>query len=66
MFTQNRLFTATILRALPDQSFQRWGVHNEIGRVTLAEMVVKYIHHLEGHLEFVATKRQILGKPLTR
>lgn len=64
MFDRNRQFTATILRALPDESFLRWGVHNEIGRVSLGEMVAKYIHHLEGHLAFVATKRRILGKPL--
>lgn len=63
MFDRNRQFTATILRALPDESFLRWGVHNEIGRVSLGEMVAKYIHHLEGHLAFVATKRRILGKP---
>ena len=63
MFDRNRQFTATILLALPDESFLRWGVHNEIGRVTLGEMVSKYIHHLEGHLKFVATKRQLLGKP---
>lgn len=63
MFDRNRQFTATILRALPDESFLRWGVHNEIGRVTLGEMVSKYSYHLEGHLKFVATKRQILGKP---
>lgn len=62
MFDRNRQFTATILRSLPDESFARWGVHNEIGRVSLGEMVEKYIHHLEGHLKFVATKRQILGK----
>ena len=63
MFDRNRQFTATILRSLPDESFLRCGIHNEIGRVSLGEMVGKYIHHLEGHLAFVATKRQILGKP---
>ncbi len=64
MFDRNRQFTATILRALADESFLRWGVHNEIGRVSLGEMVSKYIQHLDGHLAFVATKRRILGKPL--
>jgi uncharacterized damage-inducible protein DinB len=59
-FEQNRQMTATILRALPDESFERWGVHNEVGRVTLAEMIDKYIHHLEGHLQHVATKRAMV------
>ena len=60
LFDQNRQLTATILRALPDESFDRWGVHNEIGRVTLREMVEKYIHHLEGHLEHVFRKRAMV------
>jgi uncharacterized damage-inducible protein DinB len=60
LFDQNRQMTATILRALPDESFERWGIHNEIGRVTLGEMVEKYIHHLEGHLGHVYKKLAIL------
>ena len=60
LFDQNRQLTATILRALPDESFDRWGVHNEIGQVTLREMVEKYIHHLEGHLEHVFRKRAMV------
>ena len=61
LFDQNRQMTATILRALPDASFDRWGIHNEVGRVTLAEMVDKYIHHLAGHLEHVAKKRSMVS-----
>ena len=64
MFAMNRQMTATILRALPDESFQRFGIHNEAGKVTLAELVQKNIAHLEGHLAFVAQKRKLLGKPL--
>ena len=60
LFDQNRQMTATILRALPDAAFERWGIHNEIGRVTLAEMIDKYIHHLEGHLDHVAKKRALV------
>lgn len=61
MFDRNRQMTATILRALPDDAFERWGIHSEIGRVSLGEMVDKYIQHLNGHLAFVATKRKLLG-----
>ncbi len=60
LFDQNRQMTSTVLRALPDASFERWGIHNEIGRVTLGEMVEKYIHHLEGHLEHVYRKRALV------
>ena len=61
IFAMNRQMTAIILRRLPDASFDRFGIHNEIGKVTLAEMVEKYIHHLDGHLVHVARKREILN-----
>jgi uncharacterized damage-inducible protein DinB len=63
LFAMNRRMTAVILRRLPDSSFERFGIHNEIGKVTLGEMVGKYIHHLEGHLTHVFRKREILGVP---
>jgi uncharacterized damage-inducible protein DinB len=66
LFEQNRHMTATILRALPDAAFERWGIHNEIGKVTLAEMVDKYIRHVDDHLVHVYKKRALLGKHETQ
>ncbi len=60
VFDVCRQMTATILRRLPDESFQRYGIHNESGKVTLAEMVDSYIKHLDGHLVHVARKRAML------
>jgi hypothetical protein len=57
MFQKNRLMTATIFRSLPDSAFQRSGIHTESGKVSLAEMIDKYIHHLDHHLIFIAKKR---------
>ena len=57
LFQKNRAMTATILNALPDSTFQRTGIHTESGKVSLAEMLEKYIHHLEHHLAFIAKKR---------
>jgi len=57
LFQKNRDMTATILRALPDSTFQRTGIHTESGKVSLADMLEKYIHHLEHHLAFIAKKR---------
>ncbi|MEZ6077367.1 MAG: DinB family protein [Pirellulaceae bacterium] len=54
IFAQCRQMTATILRALPDESFARYGIHNEAGKVTLAEMIDSYIEHLDGHLAHAA------------
>jgi hypothetical protein len=60
MFAVNRQMTACILRRLPDEAYQRVGVHNEIGLVTLEQMVAKYIKHLAGHLEWVRKKRAMV------
>jgi len=64
VFDKNRQLTAVILRKLPDSTFLRYGTHSEVGKVPLAEMVEKYVHHLEHHLKFLTHKRQLLGKPL--
>ena len=60
LFQKHRIMTATILRALPDSTFQRTGIHTESGKVSLAEMIDKYNHHLSHHLTFVAKKRASL------
>ncbi len=58
LFCRNRRMVATLLRHLPDEAFERFGIHTEGGKVTLAEMLENYIHHLEHHLVFVAMKRK--------
>ena len=60
LFDRNRRLTAMILRSLPDSAFERFGIHNESGRVTLADMLQAYIDHLEGHLEWVYKKRDLV------
>ncbi|WP_428937529.1 DinB family protein [Fontivita pretiosa] len=52
---------AGVLRRLSPETFDRTGVHNEVGRVTLAEQVKKYNQHLEHHLGFIRRKRAKLG-----
>ena len=53
---------ARILRHLPVEAFARAGVHNERGRITLADILAIVDAHLERHLTFVAEKRERLGK----
>lgn len=60
IFDRNRKITARILRQLPDEAFERFGIHNESGKVTLAELVEGYIEHLDGHLEWVTKKRAMV------
>ncbi len=60
LFELNRKLTATFLRKLSDNHFARIGIHNEVGKLTLADLVVNYIEHLEGHLQWVAKKVAML------
>ncbi len=64
IFQKNREMTAVILRNLPAAAFERTGMHNERGKVTLEDILTIYVKHLEHHLGFVRHKRQLIGKPL--
>lgn len=64
VFTKNRQLMAAILRQLSDKDFQRTGVHNERGKLTLAEVLNIYTGHLQHHLKFIHEKRKLLGKSL--
>ena len=60
MFATNRRMTATMLRKLPEEAFQRFGIHSESGRVTLEEMIDKYIAHLDGHMAHILKKKALV------
>ena len=61
LFAANRVWMTHILRSLDDSAFARVGNHSELGRQTLAETVVKSIHHLDHHLKFLYAKRAKIG-----
>jgi uncharacterized damage-inducible protein DinB len=63
LFRLNRQMTAEILRRLPDEAFQRKGLHTERGEVTLEQLLTTYTDHLDHHMKFVREKRKLLGKP---
>ena len=64
LFAANRAWVARILRGLDDSAFARTGTHTELGRQTLAEVVVKAVHHLDHHLKFLYAKRAKLGSAI--
>lgn len=63
-FRLNRLLMTQILRSLPESAFDRFGIHNDRGKVTLREMIDMYVDHLTHHEKFLREKRAKLGKPL--
>jgi uncharacterized damage-inducible protein DinB len=64
LFAKNRQLMHQILSRLPDETFDRSGIHSERGRVTLADIVTTAANHLDHHLKFLHEKRRLLGKPL--
>lgn len=64
IFDLNRRVFADVLRRLPPAAFDRFGTHNERGRVTLAQLLEGAVKHLEHHLKFVYEKREKLTKPI--
>jgi len=61
LFEANRRAVAQMLRGLPDTAFDRSGVHEESGPITLAKMVELYIWHVEHHLAFARRKLALVG-----
>lgn len=61
LIAANRAWMIRILRGLDDAAFARTGTHSVLGRLTLAEVVVRAIHHVDHHLRFAYEKRARLG-----
>ncbi len=62
VLAKNRQLMASVLRKLPDEAFDRAGIHSERGKVTLADLLLNAVNHLQHHLKFVYEKRKLLGK----
>lgn len=52
---------ARILRTLPDSVWERVGVHNEAGPLTLADLIARATNHIPHHVHFIKEKRKALG-----
>jgi uncharacterized damage-inducible protein DinB len=55
---------ARVLRLLPDEAFERKGIHNRKGEVTLGQLVADYVTHVDDHLKFIHGKLANLGRTL--
>jgi len=63
LFDENRRFVAAWLNRLTDEDFNRTAVHNQNGKVTLAQVVKTYSDHIDAHEKTVMIKRTMLGAP---
>lgn len=64
LFVANRHWMSGLLRRLRPEDFQRVGHHTEVGRQSLAQIVVAVTGHLDHHLRFLYGKRGNLGVAL--
>ncbi len=64
LFDDQRRMLAAMLRRLPDAAFERTGVHNQRGKVSLGDFVQVYVDHIRGHMKHLLKKRELLGKPI--
>lgn len=62
IFDLTRRQFARVLRKLPAGTFEKAGIHNEIGKVSLGAQLKKYNEHFEHHLKFIVQKRAMLTK----
>ncbi len=59
LFQRNRAATTLFLQNLPETSFDRVGVHNEAGELSLQTLLQFYTEHVEHHLRFVDKKKKM-------
>jgi len=64
LFEAHRQWVAAFLHALPEDAWQREGVHSERGIVTISKLIGNMIGHVTHHEPFVVAKRAALGKPM--
>ncbi len=50
-----------ILAGVPEDAWLRTGVHSETGLLTVRQLVLHAVRHLEHHLEAIREKRKALG-----
>jgi len=56
-----RASVARTIRQLPDEALHRTGTHNEIGVITLGQLLGRSINHISHHVAFIREKRKALG-----
>jgi hypothetical protein len=56
-----RKHVASILKAIPEEAFERVGVHSRDGDLSLVTLLKRVTGHIPHHAEFIAQKRSALG-----
>jgi hypothetical protein len=62
--TRLRSQVTEILRAMPDDAFNRTGTHPERGRQTVTDILGYAVWHIDHHVKFIHRKREKMGKEM--
>ncbi|HRX84217.1 MAG TPA: DinB family protein [Phycisphaerae bacterium] len=60
VFRLNRVLTGQVLAGLPEEAFERFARHPEVGALSLGQLLRLYVHHLNHHMAFLRRKRQMV------
>ncbi|MCS6989844.1 MAG: DinB family protein [Chloroherpetonaceae bacterium] len=60
LFKALRKHQTAILKSLPDEAFEKFGLHEERGKLTLAELVAHSANHAEAHLRQIERVKEAL------
>lgn len=61
LFKALRKHQTAILKSLPDNIFEKFGMHEEQGKLTLADLVKHYADHAETHLKHIERIKEELA-----
>lgn len=61
LFKALRKHQTAILKSLPDELFEKFGIHEERGKITLAELVAHCADHAEAHLKHIERIKEELA-----
>lgn len=61
LFKALRKYQTAILKSLPNEMFEKFGMHEERGKLTLADMVSYYADHAETHLKHIERIKEELA-----
>ena len=61
MIEATRVATMRLLKTLPADAWDRFGIHSESGKKTLTDLLRSAANHIPGHIRFIEDKRKALG-----
>jgi uncharacterized damage-inducible protein DinB len=60
-FKSIRKHQSALLKSLPDEQFEKFGIHQERGKMTLGEIIAHYANHAESHLRQIERLKEDLA-----